>query len=118
MEIGLSRWRLRGFFFVLVVVRGGEKRTGSLVPGKPEEVYSDAVIPVVCSLRALATRWRVRALDYSWEASGRCCWIWIRGVYFGRVGVGVDKEISIFNSDHCFEGFTFGVREIIVMDQK
>lgn len=51
---------------MLVVVHGGEKRTGSLVPGKPDEVYSDAVITVVCSLslRALAKRWRVRALDY------------------------------------------------------
>lgn len=28
------------FFFVLVVVHVGEKRTGILVPGKPEEVYS------------------------------------------------------------------------------
>lgn len=25
-------------FFVLVVVHGGEERTGRLVPGKPEEV--------------------------------------------------------------------------------
>ena len=50
-DTGLSRWRLRGidtllicregFFFVLVIVHGGEKVTDwevGLLPAKPEEV--------------------------------------------------------------------------------
>ena len=40
---------------------------------------------------------------------------------YSRVGFraeDADKETSRFDSNHCFEGFIFGFREIIVMEQK
>lgn len=36
----------------------------------------------------------------------------------GWVGVeDVDEEISVFDSDHCFEGFIFGFR-VVILDVK
>lgn len=37
----------------------------------------------------------------------------------GWVGVeDVDEEVSILDSDHCFEAFMFGSREVIMVEKR